>query len=91
MHNWLIGTAGALLKSDAPASGRTDDSRPTTTKGGPEGPPLVRSMLRCGSDYQLELVQPFVPPVQLRVYVPGEVLDFVIRNTPVEFEVDESV
>jgi hypothetical protein len=37
------------------------------------------------------LLQPFVPPLQARVYVPGEVLDFVIVNTPVEFEVDESV
>ena len=37
------------------------------------------------------LLQPFVPPLQERVYAPGEVLDFVMRNTPVEFEVDESV
>ena len=90
MHNGLIGTFGALLKSNASGSGHTDDSRPKTTKGGPEGPPWS-DHARCGSAYQLELVQPFVPPVQLRVYVPGAVLDFVMRNTPVEFEVDESV
>ena len=59
-------------------------------KGGPEGPPLSDAMLSCG-DYQVLLLQPFVPPLQVRVYVPGEVLDFVIVNTPVEFEVDESV
>jgi hypothetical protein len=36
------------------------------------------AVLRRG--YQLEPLQPFVPPVQLRVYAPGVEADFVMRK-----------
>ena len=86
----MIGIGACPAGDDAPTSGRTDDSDPEPTKGGPEGPPLSDVLLNF-QDYQVLALQPFVPPVQARVYVPGAVFDFVMRNTPVEFEVDDSV
>jgi hypothetical protein len=41
-------------------------------------------VLRSG--YQTVPLQPFEPPVQVRVYEPGEVLDFVMMNVPPELD-----
>src|SRR4051812_20652394 len=60
---------------------------PDNDEGRARGPALVKpeAVLRAG--YQLPLLQPFVLPVQLRLYEPGEALDFVMVKTPVDFEV----
>ena len=78
------------LRLDGRWGGRGAWRRPGTTKGGPEGPPLSdEALLRSG--YQTVPLQPFVPPEQVRVYEPGEVLDLMMLNTPVELDVAEIV
>ena len=84
MHETGYRTAWPVVAEPAWPGGRMD-GQPETTKGGPDGPALVRREVVRG-DYQELPLQPFVPPVQVRVYEPGEVLDFVIVNVPPELD-----
>ena len=90
MHISLIGTCRRVPGERGTRIWTDGRAAPGNDEGRARGPALVRQDAEL-RDYQVLLLQPFVPPVQARVYVPGEVLDFVIVNTPVEFEVDESV
>ena len=89
LHNPLIGRR--LGRCRAAAAFWTYDGQSWNDEGRARGPALVRrDAVRCG-DYQELPLQPFVPPLQVRVYAPGAVLDFVIVNVPPELDSAEIV
>ena len=85
MHNPFIGSATGFLEIAGLPHGHTDDL-PQDDEGRTRGPALVRRAAVWRGDYQELPLQPFVPPLQVRVYEPGAVLDFVIVNVPPELD-----
>jgi hypothetical protein len=81
MRFWTYERSGGSVSPGGACAGPAGASRPATTKGGPEGPPLVK---RDGAaDYQLPPARqpPVAATVQERVNWPGEPVVFVMLKT----------